>query len=153
MCKCKVLSVIYFNYACSEIKEQRVRDAIEAVVHCDVNKDPVVDCLNPMFDAIIITLCLEEACKDFESLKMTIRKLANILKQGGHLILFILLDETFYKVGELKIDVTRFNEMQIKDAIKCSNLRLIDEGLYTRNPQASKAVDDYTALLGVLAQK
>lgn len=106
-----------------------------------------------MFDAIIITLCLEEACKDFESLKEALRKLATILKQGGHLILFICVEETFYNVGDMRIDVTSFKEIQIREAIECSKLRLVDEHVYWRNPQSSKDVDDYKAVFGVLAKK
>ena len=92
------------------VLEQRVRAAVRAVVHCDAMMDPVVDYPSPAFDSIIITLCLEEACPTFEALKATIAKLAAILKPGGHLIIFTVLGETYYKVGEQVIKVTPYTE-------------------------------------------
>lgn len=107
------------------------------------------------FDAIIITLCLEEACKTFEGLKSTVKKLAAMLKPGGHFIIFSVLEETFYKVGDQIIEVTPFTEEQVLEAITESGLNIKERYNYTRHPHESEGdiVDDYSTMLGILAQK
>ena len=134
--------------------EQRVRAAVRDVVHCDATMDPVVDYPNPAFDSIIVTLCLEEACSTFEVLKTTIARLAAILKPGGHLIIFSVLGETFYKVGEQVIKVIPYTEKEMKEAVSCAGLRVKEQHQYTRHSdEAIDDVDDYTMMLGLLAQK
>ena len=132
--------------------EQRVRAAVRDVVHCDATMDPILDYQNPAFDSIIITLCLEEACPTFEVLKATIAKLAAILKPGGHLIIFSMIGETYYTVGEQVIKVTPHTEKQMKEAISGAGLSVKEQCQYVRHP-AEDTGDDYTMMLGLLAQK
>lgn len=137
------------------IIEQRVRSAVKEVVHCDTTMDPIVECPNTLFDAIIITLCLEEACKTFENLKTTVKKLVALLKPGGHFIIFSMLEETFYKVGDQVIKVTPFTQEQLLEAITEAGLSLKQQYHYTRHPDDSEedVVDDYSMMLGIMALK
>lgn len=144
---------------CSESKwnilEQRVRRAIKDVVHCDATNDPIVECPNTTFDAIIITLCLEEACTTLEGLKTTVKKLAAIMKPGGHFIIFSVLEETYYRVGDQMIKVTPFTEEQVLEAITDCGLSLKEEYRYRRHSHNSERVisADYSTMLGIMAQK
>ena len=144
---------------CSEsnwhLLEQRVRQAVKNVVHCDVRTDPIVEGQIMPFDAIIITLCLEEACTTFKGLKSTVKKLTAMLKPDGHFIIFIVLEETFYKVGDQIIEVTPFTEEQVLEAITESGLNMKERYNYTRHSHESEGevVDDYSTMLCILAQK
>ena len=135
--------------------EQRVRRAVQDVVHCDARTDPIIEGQIMPFDAIIITLCLEEACTTFEGLKNTVKKLAAMLKPKGHFIIFIVLEETFYKVGDQIIEVTPFTEEQVLEAITESGLNIKERYNYTRHSHESEGevVDDYSTMLCILAQK
>ena len=116
--------------------------------------DPVVDYPNPAFDSIIITLCLEEACPTFLALKATIAKLTAILKPGGHLIIFSVLGETYYNDGEQVIKVTPYTEKQMKEAVSDAELGMREQHQYIRHSnEVVNDVDDYTMMLGLLAQK
>ena len=126
------------------------------MVHCDATMDPVVDypVANPAFDAIIVTLCLEEACTTFEALKTTMTKLAAILKIGGHIIIFSVLEEIYYKVGEQVIKVTPYTEKQMIEAVTGAGLSLKEQYRYLRHSESKKVVKDvYATMLGIVAQK
>ena len=132
-----------------------IKTKLGDVVHCDATMDPVVDypVANPAFDAIIVTLCLEEACTTFEALKTTMTKLAAILKIGGHIIIFSVLEEIYYKVGEQVIKVTPYTEKQMIEAVTGAGLSL-KEQYDISDIRIKKVVKDvYATMLGIVAQK
>ncbi|KAK3593404.1 hypothetical protein CHS0354_021983 [Potamilus streckersoni] len=87
-----------------EKRQEELRRKIKHIVRCDVaQSNPIVS--TPVdgiiFDAITSSFCLDVASVTLEDYVKSIRNISNLLKPGGLIILVGVLEETFYKVGEL----------------------------------------------------
>ena len=135
--------------------EDRVRSTTKEVVPCDVLRDPVLDHPMQPFDAIITTLCLEETCDDFEGFKSNIKRLAGIIKPGGHLFIGTTLGMTFYRVQGQVIQTIPLTEEQVKEALHNAGLSIVKVSLYTKcnNDPIENNEADFTHLSFILAQK
>ena len=67
-------------------RKETLRNAIKAVVHCDIfQQEPVAD--QGPYDIVTSCLCLEYVCQNTEDYREGIAKLARLLKPGGTLLM------------------------------------------------------------------
>ena len=67
-------------------RKETLRNAIKAVVHCDIfQPEPVAD--KGPYDIVTSCLCLEYVCPTIEDYREGIAKLARLLKPGGTLLM------------------------------------------------------------------
>ncbi|XP_019622295.1 PREDICTED: indolethylamine N-methyltransferase-like [Branchiostoma belcheri] len=143
-------------------RQKQLRQAITAVVPCDVHKSNPVEPLQlEPFDAVMTLYCIETACTDRKSYVQAVRNVSSLLKPGGTLILqtyigtlrFLSNGASFYAVGgvrhpTVKLDVD-FVLQTISDAgyedIKCSYYPAAKRERYTTS--------DLTAILHLTAKK
>ena len=67
------------------------RCKIRAVAECDIEKEVFIEGAynkSETYDVVMSFLCLESACKDFNSYKNAIKKLTSLIKRGGYLLLY-----------------------------------------------------------------
>ncbi len=70
-------------------REERVRQLVKNVVHCDINEDPPVQTgYEGPYDVVMDSWCLPYACPTREAYERGIAKLAGLLKEGGTLMIF-----------------------------------------------------------------
>ncbi|XP_073469155.1 nicotinamide N-methyltransferase-like [Aquarana catesbeiana] len=89
-----------------EEEEEKLRQAVTQVLKCDFSKDnpvePVV--LNPV-NCVFSSFYLESVSKDRETYIANLRKVGSLLNVGGHLVLFVPINMTFYKIDCHKYSV------------------------------------------------
>ncbi|XP_073540275.1 nicotinamide N-methyltransferase-like isoform X1 [Phyllobates terribilis] len=101
-----------------QAKEERLRKAIKQVLKCDVfNANPLDPVTIPQVDCVLSCLCLEGACKDFESYVTGLKNMTTLLKPGGYLVLTGDLGNSYYMVGEVRFSGLTLNEEFLREAI------------------------------------
>ena len=99
-------------------REAALRSKIK-IISCDIKQEhPIGPTEEPApFTVISTSFCLEAACETFTEYKMAIKKLANLLKLGGYLIITGVEDETFYTIGQHKWSALPVTMEQVKEAL------------------------------------
>ena len=71
-------------------REKRLRSVVKAVVHCDITQDPPIerDYQGP-YDVVMSLLCISAGCKSHDDYLKAISRLANLIKSGGYLLLYL----------------------------------------------------------------
>ncbi|CAN2391873.1 NNMT/PNMT/TEMT family, partial [Pristimantis euphronides] len=81
-------------------KEETLRRKVTQVLKCDVLAEKPYDPVPmPEADCLISCLCIEGPCKDLEDFTIILKKLRELLKPGGHIILQSVLNCSLYYVG------------------------------------------------------
>lgn len=89
----------------SREREEKLRKAIMATVHCDISQDnPIAMGYDDPYDVVMSNLFLENTCKDLDEYKSAVGKLSGLLKPGGKLTIFTSIGENlgaaaWYGVG------------------------------------------------------
>ncbi|XP_070553311.1 indolethylamine N-methyltransferase-like isoform X2 [Ptychodera flava] len=101
-----------------EERQAMVRQSIREIIHCDLLKsNPLEPKVYEPFDAIVTSYCVEAACPDKDSFKEAIKNIVNLLKPGGVLFIFTVLNESFYVVGEKRFYCLKVEETFVKTAV------------------------------------
>ena len=70
-------------------REEKLRQVVKDVIHCDINEDPPVQKgFEGPYDVVMDSWCLAPACETREAYEKGIAKLAGLLKPGGTLMIF-----------------------------------------------------------------
>ncbi|XP_056398439.1 indolethylamine N-methyltransferase-like [Hyla sarda] len=133
-------------------KEAKVREAAQHVAKCDLDKENIMDpVVLPPADCIISAWLLDVISKDKDEYIRYLRKISQLLKPGGHLILVGVLYMTFYTVGKDKLHALKYDEDFARKA-------LIGEGFIIDICVSKKATGisplvDHKAVLFISAHK
>lgn len=88
------------------IRESELRRKITHILPCDIEWDNPVKwpsswgSQSAMFDVVTTSLCLEACVTSKESYRHAIGKLKRYLKPGGYIVMYGVLEETYYFVGQ-----------------------------------------------------
>ncbi|KAK3593402.1 hypothetical protein CHS0354_021981 [Potamilus streckersoni] len=109
-------------------RQDELRRKIKHIVHCDVTlPNPIaatpVD--GVVFDAITSSLCLEAASVTLDDYAKTVQNLSSLLKPGGHLVIIGVLEETFYRIGDVRFKCTYISKNQVQDIYKKEGFEII----------------------------
>uniref|UniRef100_UPI00358F69CE nicotinamide N-methyltransferase-like n=1 Tax=Myxine glutinosa TaxID=7769 RepID=UPI00358F69CE len=135
-----------------ESKSERLRRKVKSVLSCDVNQDPPVCGIDPPFDCILTTFCLEVACLDIEMYHQAVGRLAGLLKAGGHLVMLDTLEETFYHVGNKRFCSLPLSEATVQEALIKAGLSITVYEKCCRS-EFGDAHSNFTSILLIVAQK
>ncbi|XP_066463513.1 nicotinamide N-methyltransferase-like [Eleutherodactylus coqui] len=92
-------------------KEEKMRSAIQHLIKCDFEKENIIEPLDlPPADCIISVSFLDVICKDHDDYRRNVGKFSRMLNTGGHLLLFGVIDTTYFTVGKDKLHVLRYDE-------------------------------------------
>jgi len=75
---------------------------------------------------IISSLCLEAVADTLDEYNLIIGRLATKIKSGGYFVLFGVLEETFYKVGEKTLPCLSLKESDIRIALTKNGFDIVD---------------------------
>ncbi|KAM4641314.1 indolethylamine N-methyltransferase-like [Discoglossus pictus] len=113
----KFIAELEGNSAGWQKKEETLKQSIKQILKCNFAKanptDPVV---LPKVDCLVTAWALEMVSKDQDQYSKNLKKFSRWLKLGGHLILFGVLNASFYRVGEHKFHFATYNEDFIRKA-------------------------------------
>ncbi|XP_053125720.1 nicotinamide N-methyltransferase-like [Hemicordylus capensis] len=133
-------------------KEEQVRRAITQVLKCDVTlPNPLAPLTLPPADCLLSSLCLEGACKDLSVYRSAVRNISSLLKPGGHLVLFGVLEETFYMVGQHQFSCLYLEQKDVEEAVREAGLRV--QWVKEARMQFSPSVSDLKGVFTLVAQK
>ncbi|XP_070553317.1 indolethylamine N-methyltransferase-like [Ptychodera flava] len=127
-----------------EDRQAMVRQSIREIIHCDIHKsNPLEPKVYEPFDAIMTSYCVECACPDKDSFKEAIKNIVNLLKPGGVLLIFTVLDETFYLVGEKRFYCLKVDQTFVKTAV-------VEAGCHIMSEEVKSFDDELSDLSGLL---
>ncbi|XP_063291734.1 nicotinamide N-methyltransferase-like [Pelobates fuscus] len=131
------------------VKEDKTRQAIKGVVKWDISNDDQVPVDLPQADCVLSLYLLEVTSKDRDTYQRNLKKLTSHLKPGGHLILFTVLNMTFYKVDEEKFFILPVDKEFVKQAV--INAGLVLEKVNVLPSKKNCDLVDYDAIMHIRA--
>ncbi|XP_075460437.1 indolethylamine N-methyltransferase-like [Ascaphus truei] len=135
-----------------EGKEDKARRAVKRVVKCDFTKDnPLEPVFLPQMDCLTCLYVLNVVCKDHKALCSYLKKLASMLKIGGHMLLFASYNGTFYMLGEHKFFSLSCDEEFIREAV--CDAGFIIENLEALPTKKTNTFSDYDHIMFMIARK
>ncbi len=114
-------------------REERVRQVVKDVVHCDIDNDPPISKgFEGPYDVVIDSGCLAAACTTTESYNVGVAKLASLLKPGGTPIIFTSQREKTgaYTVGSKIYNVLALNGEYVTKVLQDKGFSEIIVNLY-----------------------
>ncbi|XP_069828851.1 indolethylamine N-methyltransferase-like [Dendropsophus ebraccatus] len=99
-------------------KEEKLRERVKRVIDCDIAADPLVaPGILPSVDCLMTSCGFEVLSKDHDDFRKNLRKAAALLKVGGYLALFALINAKVYKVGKRLYYILCLNEEFLRTAL------------------------------------
>ncbi|XP_068099310.1 indolethylamine N-methyltransferase-like isoform X2 [Hyperolius riggenbachi] len=136
-----------------EAKEMKLKSAITHIVKFDPEIESLTHLIGVLqADCIISYGFLDVVCKDQEDYKRNLRKILNILKPGGHLILYGALNTSYYTVEGHKFHVLSYNEHFASNALLAEGMTILQCEVTPRKSE-SHHLTDYDGRLFITACK
>ncbi|KAM3936566.1 indolethylamine N-methyltransferase-like [Leptodactylus fuscus] len=81
--------------------EEMLRKKVKHIVKCDFSKtNPINPFALPRADCVTCMWGLEMISRDHEEYRATLRKMSDLIKLGGHLLMYADINASYFKVGE-----------------------------------------------------
>ncbi|XP_063775385.1 nicotinamide N-methyltransferase-like [Pseudophryne corroboree] len=133
-------------------QEEKVRRAIKNVMKWDIFENSCIDPqLVPMADCVISLLILNIISKTKEDFQKNVKSFTSRLKIGGHLLLFTVLDMTYYRVGQHKHFILTVDEAFVREAVINTGFVIEKADLWCNRVESYFA--DYKHKFFILARK
>ncbi|XP_053545711.1 indolethylamine N-methyltransferase-like [Bombina bombina] len=99
-------------------REETFKTSVKRILKYDLTKENPTDPVTlPKVDCLYVGCSLEVACKDQDDYIMSMKKISRWLKPGGHLIMYVLFNATFFTVGEHRFRILTLNEEFLKKTL------------------------------------
>lgn len=96
-----------------------MRSAIRDVIPCDVHEDnPLMDHACAPFDVVLTSCCLENACQDRDTFRGVIRRVGQLVRNHGHLLMVGDLNKGYYMVGEEKFFSLKLDQEFVEETVR-----------------------------------
>ncbi|MEE6522485.1 hypothetical protein FKM82_021046 [Ascaphus truei] len=146
---------IPINILCGEEwegKEDKARRAVKRVVKCDLSKDnPLEPVVLPQMDCLLSIAVLQVVSKNHQAYRSNLKKLASMLKTGGHMLLMGSYNQSCYMVGEHKFFSLSYDEEFIREAV--CDAGFIIENLEALPTKKTSNLTDYDHITFMIACK
>ena len=120
-----------------EIKH-RLRKKVKAVIFCDVLKNNVLKTKKyENFDAVSVNFCSESITDNEKDFILSLRNITSLLKENGLLVMTLLKNARYYKVGKVKFCSFPVNEQYIKEVLPQIGYEGIKIKSYKAEPERS----------------
>lgn len=107
-------------------KEAKLRRTVTRVLRCDVTKTPPLGSAQvPLADCVLTFLAMECACPDIDTYRAALRRLAGLLKPGGHLVTLVTLRFQHYMVGPKKFSGVYLEKEVVEKAIQDAGCQVL----------------------------
>ncbi|XP_072283393.1 indolethylamine N-methyltransferase-like [Pyxicephalus adspersus] len=133
-------------------KEMRLKASIKQILKCDFEQENITSpVVLPLADCVISAVLLDSICKNEDEYMKNLGKILKLLKPGGKLLLFGLLEETYVTVGGERIHRFKYNEDFVKNALY--KLGLVIDYLAVQRRCNLSDITDYKAIFFIVACK
>uniref|UniRef100_A0A452GP01 Nicotinamide N-methyltransferase n=1 Tax=Gopherus agassizii TaxID=38772 RepID=A0A452GP01_9SAUR len=133
-------------------KEDKLRKKVKQVLKCNVSKSNILAPVSlPQADCLLSTLCLEAACKDLNSYRAALKNISSLLKPGGHLVMVIVLKETYYMVGQRRFSCLYLEQESVEEALREARYDVQCVEVTPNRPEST--FSDFEAVLSLVACK
>ncbi|MEE6484732.1 hypothetical protein FKM82_013999 [Ascaphus truei] len=133
-------------------KEDKARRAVKRIVKCDLTKDnPLEPVVLPQMDCLLSIIVLQVVSKDHQAFCNNLKKLASMLKTGGHILLVGSYNSSCYMIGEHKFFCLSFDEGFIREAV--CDAGFIIENLEALPTKKTSNLADYDHIVFMIALK
>ncbi|MEE6484719.1 hypothetical protein FKM82_013987 [Ascaphus truei] len=135
-----------------EGKEDKARRAVKRIVKCDFTKDnPLEPVVLPQMDCLLCMFVLLVVSKDHQAYRSNLKKLASMLKIGGHMLLVGTYNQSFYVIGEHKFFCLSCDEEFVREAV--CDAGFIIENLEALPTKKTSNFTDYDHIMFMTARK
>ncbi|CAN2391898.1 hypothetical protein PRIEUP_LOCUS1938, partial [Pristimantis euphronides] len=139
-------------------KEEKLKNTIKQIMKLDLQKgnltDPEVleqaDCIITAWLLDVVSF-LDVTCEDYEDYDRNLKKIANLLKPGGHLILFGLKNTTYLMIGNEKFHVLELDETHVTKVL--TNEGFTINHCDVQNRKAESDLCNYEGVIFIVAHK
>ncbi|XP_073457468.1 indolethylamine N-methyltransferase-like [Aquarana catesbeiana] len=132
--------------------EMRLRSSVKQILKCDFEQEDITSPVQlPLADCIISALILESISKNEDEYMKNLEKILKMLKCGGQLLLFGLVDSTYKTVKGKRIHRFKCNEEFVKNAL--GKLGLVIDYYAVKTRSNVSDLTDYRAVLFIVAHK
>uniref|UniRef100_A0A8C3FRM8 Nicotinamide N-methyltransferase n=1 Tax=Chrysemys picta bellii TaxID=8478 RepID=A0A8C3FRM8_CHRPI len=133
-------------------KEEKLRKKVKQVLKCDVSKSNILAPASlPQADCLLSALCLEAACKDLNSYRAALKNISSLLKPGGHLVMVIVLKETYYMVGQRRFSCLYLERESVEEALREAGYDV--QCMEVTPNRSQRTFSDFEAVLSLVACK
>ncbi|KAM9299370.1 nicotinamide N-methyltransferase-like [Gastrophryne carolinensis] len=135
-------------------KEEKLRKAVTKVLKCDaLKKHPYEPEEMPQVDCLTSCLCLEVPSKDVESFIDILKKLKELIKPGGHIVIQSVINCSFYYVGQTCFYCLAITKEQLEKAFKDAGYEIVKLKVTPRIDKSRMELTDYDGLYYMHARK
>ncbi|XP_068099289.1 indolethylamine N-methyltransferase-like [Hyperolius riggenbachi] len=135
-----------------EVKEMKLKSTIKQVVPFDTEAEPQKDLSGvPQADCVITALLCDLICKNEDDYVRIMRKILEQLKPGGYLILFGVVDASYYTLGEKKFHLFTYDEKLVKNTLAAEGMSVLQSEVFPRKSKSN--LIDYKSVLFLMARK
>ncbi|KAM5164177.1 nicotinamide N-methyltransferase-like [Mantella aurantiaca] len=133
-------------------KESRLKSSIKQILKCDFEQENITSPVElPLADCVISVGILETISKNEDEYMRNLEKILNLLKPVGKLLLFSVLDATYFTAGGERFHFFTHEEGFVKNALSKLGL-VIDYCAVQRRRYVSDLVG-YKAFMFTVAHK
>ncbi|XP_075047532.1 nicotinamide N-methyltransferase-like [Mixophyes fleayi] len=133
-------------------KEITLKTAIKLIVKCDIEKENLTDLMAlPQADCVISAGILDFISKDQDDYIRYLRRIAKLLKLGGHLILIGLLNATYFEMGQDRFHIFNCDENDIRKVLTGEGFIIDHCDVFRR--KAVSDLTDYEAIVFITAYR
>ncbi|XP_046570412.1 indolethylamine N-methyltransferase-like [Haliotis rubra] len=96
-------------------RENKIRSKIAGILPCDLYKEQPFEPghLSP-FDVVTTSLCLEAVSEDVSTYGTFVKRIAGLVGKGGYVIMYAVLGDTTYYVGEEEFKSLSISREQVE---------------------------------------
>ncbi|KAG8569250.1 hypothetical protein GDO81_014318 [Engystomops pustulosus] len=135
-------------------KEETLRRKVTKVLKCDaLAEKPYGAEPMPQADCITSCLCLEVPCKDLETFTNILKKLKELLKPGGHVVIQSVLKCSFYYVGKKRFSSLSLSEDELEKAFREAGYEIVKIKVIPRTDKLGIDFSDHVGYYFVQAHK
>ena len=100
-------------------RQQKVREVVKSVVHCDLTQDPPIEeSCNKLYDVVVSSFVIESIAKSYEEYKSLLFRLTRLVKPNGCLMIYGVENNQYYTIGDFKFQDFPVSSKMAMDAIK-----------------------------------
>ncbi|KAG8568488.1 hypothetical protein GDO81_014019 [Engystomops pustulosus] len=135
-----------------EEKEEQVRRAVKGVFKYDLFDTASNNLLViPQMDCVVTVFLFNVISKTKEDFKKHLKNLTSWLKIDGHLVLFLTLNMTFYRVGDHKFHTLTVNEKCVREVVTNAGFVIEKEEVFSTSVKSDLV--DYKNMFFLVARK
>ncbi|XP_068099828.1 indolethylamine N-methyltransferase-like [Hyperolius riggenbachi] len=133
-------------------KDQQLKAAIRHIIPCNFDNENITHPEElPLADCVTSITILEAISEDEDGLMRNLEKMSKLLRPGGHLVLMVALNASYFVAGGEKVHLLTVDESLIKNAL--SKLGFVVDYCAEQKRRNKSTLADHTAIMFITACK